>query len=1186
MDWERGTPRRNALTWPSRASLGSLFLLLALPLHASDSRAPLEIDLHLRDGRLDWEIRALHDVALVTVEWRSDPPGRLQPEPSLGSALQRGERRRGRVSFEPGTSPEWVDVQVHIRTAHAALVVGGSARLRRTSGRERLPVHVAPATQRKPAPGRIHARFLLQDRLLGPDGYTGEVQLLPLRHVDVELVDASGHIVTPARTDALGRVDLDATPLVGRSAFLRLRTSTRNHPRIDLAVLEQLREEGRDVLRAHTFETLDFTVASGGVALEDVILIDPDGFGRAQAFHILDVTLDAWDALASEAFLGAHPPDSLRLLWGPSMRIRSSAFGGSAIQVASPGSGDTDGWSDAVILHEIGHFVASRWLRTDSAGGIHLLGDVEQDLRLAYSEGLATAFACMVRAQRGSVRDNAAGRSIDLRAGWYIDSGMPPPDGIGGGLEVAWDVEAHRWFDGSQLPRIGTGSESNIAATLWDLADDASTPDAEEGDDDRAALGSARLWSLLEATRGLPDAAQITFESFWVGAAALLDETELETLRRLLVDDAAIEFAADAAEPDDRAEAAPGVVPASTRGAAGSVVIAEIDVGVTPAVEIANRGADRRDLGGWLLQARRNDTSTNPSLTYAFPDGFTLAPGARVVIHRGGDRSDDSARDLFAPRWTIPWFPETNGALILLDAGERAVDFVRWDGRKGGMSEVEVPAETLFNGRLAAPTFGHTLTRRADRADHNDATDFVAALPTLGAPNDTPTLHRTFYPVGDVDHVRVRAAQSGVHTFQILDALNGAQPRMTIRALAGARPAAQPRQTLQQPLSRLSLWLRAGEEVTLQLEHAGELTRFGVYELAVYSENDARTNLPPEGVRVVTAPSGGRRRISMSWWNAARYDSLRVRHEARPLVTLAGDATSWEGELAAGRHRLQLVSFVAGVEAAVPELLVAAEELPHHLTEQFETLAPQLWEATGTWSVTHVPGRLDAVLTDSPDGAYANRAESTVRLRGAVALGAEPRLCFEHVCIVRPEDSAVIEISSDWGGRWQRLGRWHQFQHGGGSDGADWSDGRADPEDWVHECISLSEFANETIQLRFRLQSDLHGAADGWYVDALRIESIAPPATSVRLGPIVPNPFNPSTRIEYALVQREHVSLRVFDVRGRLVQVLVDAPVDAGVRHATWDGRDRRGAAVASGVYYAHLRAGSAERSTKLVLLR
>jgi hypothetical protein len=776
---------------------------------------------------------------------------------------------------------------------------------------------------------------------------------------------------------------------------------------------------------------------------------------------------------------------------------------------------------------------------------------------------------------------------MDRRAGWYIDSGMPPPDGIGGSLEVAWDIEAHRWFDGSLLPRIGIGSESNIAATLWDLADDASTPDAEEGDDDHAALGSARLWSLLEATRGLPDDAQITFESFWHVAGALYNNTtELETMRRLLVDEAAIEFTADAAEPDDLSNGAPGIVPTSTRLAAGTVVIAEVDVGVTPAVEIANRGADRRDLGGWLLQARRNDTSTNPSLTYTFPDGFTLGPGARVVIHRGGDRSDDTWRDLFAPRWTVPWFPETNGALILLDANERAVDFVRWDGRNGGISEVEVPAETLFNGRLAAPTFGHTLTRRADRADHNDATDFVAALPTLGAPNDTPTLHRTFYPDGDVDHVRVRAAQSGVHTFQILGARNGAQPRITIRALGAVRPEAEPRRTLPQMLSRLSLWLRAGEEVTVQLEHGGELTRFGVYDLAVYFENDARTNLPPEGVRVVTAPSGVGRRISMSWWNAGRYDSLLVRHEARPLVTLSGDATSWEGELPAGRHRLQLVSFAGGVEAAVPELLVAAEELAHHLTEHFETLAPQLWEATGSWSVTDVHGRLDAVLTDSPDGAYANRAESTVRLRSAVHLGGEPKLCFEHVCIVRPEDTAVIEISTDWGGRWQRLGRWHQFQHDGSADSANWSDGSADAEDWVHECIQLSEFANETIQLRFRLQTDLHGAADGWYVDALRIESNAPPAQSVRLGPVVPNPFNPSTRIEYALVQREHVSLRVFDVRGRLVQVLVDAPMDAGVRHATWYGRDRRGDAVSSGVYYAHLRAGNAERSTKLVLLR
>jgi len=83
-----------------------------------------------------------------------------------------------------------------------------------------------------------------------------------------------------------------------------------------------------------------------------------------------------------------------------------------------------------------------------------------------------------------------------------------------------------------------------------------------------------------------------------------------------------------------------------------------------------------------------------------------------------------------------------------------------------------------------------------------------------------------------------------------------------------------------------------------------------------------------------------------------------------------------------------------------------------------------------------------------------------------------------------------------------------------------------------------------------------------------------------------PNPFNPATKICYGLAGRSHVSLRIYDVSGRLLRVLVDAPRQAGHHEETWDGRDSGGRIVASGVYFYELIAGEFRESKKMVMLR
>jgi hypothetical protein len=86
-----------------------------------------------------------------------------------------------------------------------------------------------------------------------------------------------------------------------------------------------------------------------------------------------------------------------------------------------------------------------------------------------------------------------------------------------------------------------------------------------------------------------------------------------------------------------------------------------------------------------------------------------------------------------------------------------------------------------------------------------------------------------------------------------------------------------------------------------------------------------------------------------------------------------------------------------------------------------------------------------------------------------------------------------------------------------------------------------------------------------------------------------PNPFGPSTNIEFLVGASSQVSLQVFDLGGRLVRTLIDDARAPGRHGVAWDGRDQRGRPVASGVYLYRLETTGAENVTKtrkMVLMR
>ncbi len=85
----------------------------------------------------------------------------------------------------------------------------------------------------------------------------------------------------------------------------------------------------------------------------------------------------------------------------------------------------------------------------------------------------------------------------------------------------------------------------------------------------------------------------------------------------------------------------------------------------------------------------------------------------------------------------------------------------------------------------------------------------------------------------------------------------------------------------------------------------------------------------------------------------------------------------------------------------------------------------------------------------------------------------------------------------------------------------------------------------------------------------------------------VPTPFNPVTSIRFDVAPGgARVTLRVFDVEGRLVRTLVDGFEVEGERTAVWDGSDSRGYPVASGLYFYRLEAPDFVETRKMLLLK
>ena len=110
-----------------------------------------------------------------------------------------------------------------------------------------------------------------------------------------------------------------------------------------------------------------------------------------------------------------------------------------------------------------------------------------------------------------------------------------------------------------------------------------------------------------------------------------------------------------------------------------------------------------------------------------------------------------------------------------------------------------------------------------------------------------------------------------------------------------------------------------------------------------------------------------------------------------------------------------------------------------------------------------------------------------------------------------------------------------------------------------------------------------------FYVDlqpASEAETFSATPDRVRLYANVPNPFNRSTTLTYALPRESAVRLVIYDLAGQRVRMLVEGVRSAGTWPIRWDGRDDAGREVASGIYLSELKVGSTTSHRTMLLLK
>ncbi len=134
-----------------------------------------------------------------------------------------------------------------------------------------------------------------------------------------------------------------------------------------------------------------------------------------------------------------------------------------------------------------------------------------------------------------------------------------------------------------------------------------------------------------------------------------------------------------------------------------------------------------------------------------------------------------------------------------------------------------------------------------------------------------------------------------------------------------------------------------------------------------------------------------------------------------------------------------------------------------------------------------------------------------------------------------------------------------------------WTDVVNNPAQYVYKISAIDFSGNESIAGTLEAVS---GTPDAGLMSAFVLQGA------------YPNPFNPVTTIKYSLAEAAMVRLMVYDLAGHEVRSLVNESQSEGQHQVQWDGRNKAGGVVASGVYLYQLRSGENVEQRRMLLMK
>ncbi len=132
--------------------------------------------------------------------------------------------------------------------------------------------------------------------------------------------------------------------------------------------------------------------------------------------------------------------------------------------------------------------------------------------------------------------------------------------------------------------------------------------------------------------------------------------------------------------------------------------------------------------------------------------------------------------------------------------------------------------------------------------------------------------------------------------------------------------------------------------------------------------------------------------------------------------------------------------------------------------------------------------------------------------------------------------------------------------------------------------VSVSGFANNNMDPETKQLSKV----DEENMEEIESELLP---TEFGLSQNYPNPFNPSTTINFQIPELDRVqdistTLKIYDIRGRLIRTLLDEKRSPGYYSEFWDGMNDNGDKVSTGIYFYGLKTESYVSSRKMIIIK